>query len=52
MGVTSSRISFMGYITPKDTLAEHQQEIQAERHRKLEPAGNSGRIVASQSRDG
>ena len=26
----------MGYITPKDMLAGHQQEIQADRDRKLE----------------
>ncbi len=28
----------IGYITSKDTLAGHQQEIQAERDRKLEAA--------------
>jgi len=28
--------SAIGYITPKDMLAGHQQEIQAERDRKLE----------------
>jgi transposase InsO family protein len=28
----------IGYITPKDMLAGHQQEIQAERDRKLEAA--------------
>jgi putative transposase len=27
--------SAIGYITPKDMLAGHQQEIQAERDRKL-----------------
>jgi hypothetical protein len=27
-----------GYITPKDMLAGHQQEIQADRDRKLEAA--------------
>ncbi|MFZ0879041.1 MAG: integrase core domain-containing protein, partial [Candidatus Acidiferrales bacterium] len=31
--------SAIGYITPKDMLAGHQQEIQAERDRKLEAAG-------------
>jgi hypothetical protein len=30
--------SAIGYITPKDLLAGHQQEIQAERDRKLEAA--------------
>ena len=30
--------SAIGYITPKDVLAGHQQEIQAERDRKLEAA--------------
>ncbi|HXW93651.1 MAG TPA: integrase core domain-containing protein [Terriglobales bacterium] len=30
--------SVTGYITPKDLLAEHQQEIHAERDRKLEAA--------------
>ena len=29
--------SVIGHITPKDMLAGHQQEIQAERHRKLVP---------------
>jgi DNA mismatch repair ATPase MutL len=28
----------IGYITPKDILAGHQQEIQAERDRKLDAA--------------
>jgi len=30
--------STIGYITPKDMLAGHQQEIQADRDRKLEAA--------------
>jgi putative transposase len=30
--------SAIGYITPKDMLAGHQQEIQDERDRKLEAA--------------
>jgi len=30
--------SAIGYITPKDMLAGHQQDIQAERGRKLEAA--------------
>jgi hypothetical protein len=30
--------SATGYITPKDMLAGHQQEIQADRDRKLEAA--------------
>ena len=43
--------SAIGYITPKDMLAGHQQEIQPERDRKLEAARNSGRFVASGPRD-
>jgi hypothetical protein len=36
---TSVRLnSAIGYITPRDMLAGHQQEIQAERDRKLEAA--------------
>ena len=31
--------SAMGYTTPKDMLAGRQQEIHAERHRKLDEAG-------------
>jgi len=30
--------SAIGYITPRDMLAGHQQDIQAERDRKLEAA--------------
>jgi len=30
--------SKIGYVTPKDMLAGHQQEIQAERDRKLDAA--------------
>jgi hypothetical protein len=30
--------SAIGYITPKDMLAGHQQEIQTDRDRKLEAA--------------
>jgi hypothetical protein len=30
--------SAIGYITPKEMLAGHQQEIQAERDRKLDAA--------------
>ena len=30
--------SAIGYITPKDMLAVHQQEIQAQRDRKLDAA--------------
>jgi hypothetical protein len=44
--------SAIGYITPKDMLAGHQQEIQADRDRRLERRGNSGRIAASGPRDG
>jgi putative transposase len=44
--------SAIGYITLKDMLAGHQQEIQADRDRKLEAArGNRGRIAASGPRD-
>jgi transposase InsO family protein len=39
--------SAIGYITPKDMLAGRQQEIHAERDRKLEEARNSGRFIAS-----
>jgi serine/threonine protein kinase len=39
--------SAIGYITPKDMLAGRQQEIHAERDRKLEARENSGRLVAS-----
>jgi putative transposase len=35
--------SAIGYITPKNMLARHQQEIQADRDRKLEAAADSGR---------
>jgi putative transposase len=42
--------SAIGYITPKDMLAGHQQEKQAERDRKLEQAreqrGNRRRWAA------
>jgi len=34
--------SAIGYITPKDMLAGYQQEIQAERDRKLEAAREQG----------
>jgi hypothetical protein len=30
--------SAIGYVTPKDMLAGHQQEIQAERERNLDEA--------------
>ena len=43
--------SAIGYITPKDMLAGRQQEIHAERDRKLEAARDSGRFVASRPRD-
>src|SRR6476620_4608978 len=36
--------SAVGYITPKDMLAGRQQEIQAERDRKLEEARKQRRI--------
>ena len=44
--------SAIGYITPKDMLTGHQQEIQAERNRIWRRRGNSGRFVASRPRDG
>jgi len=44
--------SAIGYITPKDMLAGHQQEIQAERIGSWRRRGNSGRFVASRPRDG
>jgi hypothetical protein len=34
----NSAIGAIGYITPKDMLAGHQQEIHAKRDRKLEAA--------------
>jgi putative transposase len=43
--------SAIGYITPKDMLAGHQQEIQAERDRKLETAREQGGIDATGPRD-
>ena len=36
--------SAIGYITPKDTLAGRQQEIHAERDRKLEAARRQRQI--------
>jgi hypothetical protein len=36
--------SAIGYITPKDMLAGHQREIQAERDRKLEAARKQRQI--------
>jgi len=38
-----------GYITPKDMLAGHQQEIQAERDRKLEAARKQRQIRRQQA---
>ena len=46
IAVDTSVNSAIGDITPKDMLDGHQQDIQAERDRKLEAAGNSGRIAA------
>ena len=43
--------SAIGYITPKDRLAGHQQEIQAGIG-NWRRQGNSGRIAASGPRDG
>jgi hypothetical protein len=42
--------SSIGYITPKDMLAGHQQEIQAERDRKLEAARQQRQIRRRQGR--
>jgi putative transposase len=42
--------SAIGYITPKDMLAGHQQEIQAERDRKLEAARKQRQIRRQQGR--
>jgi putative transposase len=41
--------SAIGYITPKDMLAGHQQEIQAERDRKLETARKHRQIRRQQA---
>jgi hypothetical protein len=41
--------SAIGYITPKDMLAGHQQEIQAEPDRKLEAARKQRQIRCQQA---
>jgi len=41
--------SAIGYITPKDMLAGRQEEIHAERHRKLEAARKQRRIRPHQA---
>ena len=41
--------SAIGYITPKDMLAGHQQEIHAERDRKLEGARKQRKIRRQQA---
>jgi putative transposase len=41
--------SAIGYITPKDMLAGHQQEIHAERDRKLEAAREQRRLRPQQA---
>jgi len=41
--------SAIGYITPKDMLAGHQQEIQADRDRKLEAARKQRQIRRQQA---
>ena len=41
--------SALGYITPKDMLAGNQQEIQAERDRKLEGARKQRQIRRQQA---
>ena len=42
--------SAIGYITPTDVLARRQQEIHAERDRKLEDARHSGDYPAAAAR--
>ena len=41
--------SAVGYITPKDMLAGRQQEIHAERDRKLEEAGKQRQVRRQQA---
>ena len=41
--------SAVGYITPKDMLAGRQQEIHADRDRKLEAARNQRQIRRQQA---
>jgi putative transposase len=41
--------SAIGYVTPKDMLAGHRQEIQAERNRKLEAARQQRQIRRQQA---
>ena len=41
--------SAVGYITPKDMLAGQQQEIHAERERKLEEARRQRQIRCQQA---
>ena len=41
--------SAIGYITPKDMLADRQQEIHAERDQKLEEARKQRRIRRQQA---
>jgi hypothetical protein len=41
--------SATGYITPKDMLAGRQQDIHAERDRKLEPAQKQRQIRHQQA---
>jgi hypothetical protein len=43
--------SAVGYITPKDMLAGNQQEIQAERDRKLEAAREQRKNRRQRARD-
>jgi hypothetical protein len=43
--------SAIGYITPKEVLAGHQQETQADQDRKLGAEGNSARIAAGEPRE-
>jgi hypothetical protein len=49
MAAKSTQNSGIGYITPKGLLAGHQQEIQAERDRKLEAARQERHIGRQQT---
>jgi hypothetical protein len=52
LGIRDSRLGknrAIGYIAPKDMLAGHQQEIQAQRDRKLEAARKQRQIRRQQA---
>jgi hypothetical protein len=44
--------SAIGYITPKDVLAGRQQEIHADRDRKLAAARQQRRFAGNQGQEG